>query len=152
MTQSQFFVFLLPPKTSNYIMSHRLIRKASGFSHRRRQSTKRSPKGFGRGIQTGVSTETMKTTTVTTRLIANATAGSSQRGSREYQRKPSAYLVASHQVSFAVPKGPSFREILEREMGPSTGSRAGSVGAGQTAKAASQAEAETTQILSGYWA
>lgn len=125
-------------------MSHRLVRKASGFSYRRRQFTKANPKGFAGGIHTGVSAETMKTTTVTTRLIANATAGSSQRGAREYQRKPAFYLVPARVEKVTAPKGPSFREILERELG-ATSSR-------QTAQAASQAEVETTQVLSGYWA
>ena len=136
----RFFVFLLPPKTSNYIMSHRLVRKTSGFSNRRRQLTKAKPKGFAGGFQTGVSAETMKTTTVTTRLIANAIAGSSQRGAREYQRKPAFYLVPARAEKPMAPKGQSFREILERELGTST------------ALNASSADAETTQVLSGYWA
>jgi ABC-type phosphate/phosphonate transport system substrate-binding protein len=82
----------------------------------------------------------MKTTTVTTRLIANAIAGSSQRGAREYQRKPAFYLVPARAEKPMAPKGQSFREILERELGTST------------ALNASSADAETTQVLSGYWA
>lgn len=147
---------------SNYIMSHRLVRKASGFSHRRRHIN-----GFrtvAKATLAGVSAETMKTTTVNTRSIANAIAGSSQRGAREYQRKPGYYQLVQRQpaVTVAAPKGSSFREILERELGPSTGLRngdpvkghrtSGGGHAGQVAKAAGQAEAETTQFLTGYWA
>ena len=86
----------------------------------------------------------MKTTTVTTRLIANAIAGSSQRGAREYQRKPAFYLVPARAEKPMAPRGQSFREILERELG--------GAGAGQAVKTVSQAETETTQVLSGYWA
>lgn len=95
----------------------------------------------------GVSAETMKTTTINTHSIANAIAGSSQRGAGEYQRKPGYYQLVKRQpaVTVAAPKGASFREILERELGS-----AGQTG--QVAKAAGQAEAETTQFLSGYWA
>lgn len=95
----------------------------------------------------GVSAETMKTTTVNTHSIAPAIAGSSQRGAREYQRKPGYYQLVKRQpvLTVAVPQGPNFREILERELG-------GGVQAGQVAKAASPAEAETTQFLTGYWA
>lgn len=85
----------------------------------------------------------------------NTIAGSSQRGAGEYQRKPGYYGLVQRQpaVTVAVPKGPSFREILERELGPSTGLGKGGNGqAGQAAKAVSKAEAETTQLLSGYWA
>ena len=151
--------------TSNYIMSHRptgrlfLIKKgrptgkASGFSHRRRQTN-----GFrkvAKATLTGVSAETMKTTTVNTRTIVNTIAASSQRGYSGNQRKPGYYQLVQRQpvLTVAAPKGPSFREILERELGPSTGSKAnGSVQAGQGAKAAGQAESETTQFLTGYWA
>ena len=93
----------------------------------------------------GVSAETMKTTTVNTHSIAPAIAGSSQRGAREYQRKSQPFLVYTYQKGSQAPKGPSFREILERELG-------GGVQSGQVAKAASPAEAETTQFLTGYWA
>ena len=83
----------------------------------------------------------MKTTTVTTRLIANAIAGSSQRGAREpYGRKPAFYPVPARAEKAMAPKGQSFREILERELGTSA------------ALNVSSADAETTQVLSGYWA
>ena len=89
----------------------------------------------------------MKTTTVNTHSIAPAIAGSSQRGAREYQRKPGYYQLVKRQpvLTVAVPQGPSFREILERELG-------GSVKAGQAAKASGSADNETTQFLTGYWA
>jgi len=86
----------------------------------------------------------MKTTTVTTRLIANAIAGSSQRGAREYQRKPAFYLVPARVEKAMAPKGQSFRDILEREMAL--------VGVAGAVKTVSRDEAETTQVLSGYWA
>lgn len=112
----------------------------------------------------GVSAETMKTTTVNTHSIVKTIAGSSQRGAGEYQRKPGYYQLVQRQpaVTVAAPKGASFREILERELGPSTGLRngdpvkghraSGEVQAGQVAKATGKAETETTQFLSGYWA
>jgi hypothetical protein len=89
----------------------------------------------------------MKTTTINTHSIAPAIAGSSQRGAREYQRKPGYYQLVQRQpaVTVAVPQGPSFREILEREL-------SGGIQAEQVAKAAGSADAETTQFLTGYWA
>ena len=126
-------------------MSHRLSRKTTGFSHRRRHSTKPNLKGFGPGFRTGVSAETMKTTTVNTHSIAPAIAGSSQRGAREYQRKPVFYQmgIARPAAKTVAPQGASFRDILERELGK-----------GNTAPTAQAegAETATTQFLSGYWA
>jgi hypothetical protein len=55
-------------------------------------------------------------------------------------RKPAFYLVPARAEKPMAPKGQSFREILERELGTST------------ALNASSADAETTQVLSGYWA
>ena len=94
----------------------------------------------------GVSAETMKTTTVNTHSIVQTIAGSSQRGAREYQRKPAFYQMAAGRVAAKVvaPSGLSFREILEREVGGGASK--------QAVKAVSQSEAETTQFLSGYWA
>lgn len=118
-------------------MSHRLKGKTTGFSHRRRHSTKPNLKGFGPGFRAGVSAETMKTTTINTRSVVTAISGSSQRGFLSYQRKPApAYAAVSRVPAAAVQKGQSFRDILERELGGDQ---------------SATADSKTTQLLTGFW-
>jgi hypothetical protein len=133
-------------------MSHRLRRKTTGFLDRRRQLTKAglrgagqaNPRGFAVGsFRTGVSAETMKTTSINTRSVVTAISGSSQRGAWDYQRKPAFYQVATLGKKAIAPKGQSFRDILERELG------SGKV-SGQVVQSAG-ADAETTQVLAGFW-
>lgn len=133
-------------------MSHRLNRKTTGFSSRRRHLKMGQPqglagvnlKGFTRGsFRTGVSAETMKTTSINTRSVVTAIAGSSQRSAWDYQRKPAFYQVATLGKKALSSKGQSFRDILERELG------SGKV-AGQVVQSTGS-DAQTTQVLAGFW-
>ena len=138
-------------------MSHRLTRKASGFSYRRREVVKGLSKGSAKGLRSGSSAKTMKITNLDTRpvdrgelsrTIMTIAGGAQSNASRDYQRKPAVYRVQQRPVAAAVTQR-SFREVLERELGPSTGLRAGST-AGQAVQTAG--DVETVQFLSGYWA
>jgi hypothetical protein len=134
-------------------MSHRLVRKTSGFLNRRREFVKDLPKGKSIGLRPGSSAKTMKTTTITTRplmirdaLIRTAKiAGSAQSNASrdQYTRKPAYFQATAGRPASAGPKGQSFREILERELGG--GAKA------QVVQAAGVDES-TNQFLSGYWA
>lgn len=124
-------------------MSHRLNRKATGFSNRRRHLKVAQPQGGVKGgFRTGVSAETMKTTAINTRSIVTAISSSSQRGAWSYQRKPAFYRAPALEQKAVVSKGQNFRDILERELG--------GMGSVQGAKAAG-ADAQTTQFLTGFW-
>lgn len=139
-----FFVFFLPVRASNCIMSHRLNRKTTGFSSRRRHLKMGQPQGWLKGsFRTGVSAETMKTTSINTRSVVTAIAGSSQRGVWDYQRKPAFYQVATPGKKVLPTTGRSFRDILERELG------SGKV-AGQVVQSAGS-DAQTIQVLAGFW-
>jgi hypothetical protein len=125
-------------------MSHRLNRKTTGFSNRRRHLKMAQPQGGVKsGFRTGVSAETMKTTSINTRSVVTAISGSSQRGAWDYQRKPAFYQVPVLGQKAIAPKGQSFRDILERELG------SGKV-TGQVVQSASS-DAQTTQVLAGFW-
>lgn len=97
----------------------------------------------------------MKTTLLNDRSIVNTFAGSSQRGAGEYQRKPrfgAPVRAGSYASLKQALQGPSFREILERELGSGVGQSTSGRSEALKANAESRAEAETTRFLAGYWA